>query len=520
MSAADAAIARLRRSVDDARLLAALAAELGCDETTARTQVGEMLREIAADAAADVTVLGAVHALSPRLERPDHLAPIGAAIEEAFAAAQGLRSPVRVCISAPPQTGKTTVVQHGEAWWLSRRPQDWIAHVSYGAELAEVKSRVVRDLVRRLGVELRDDSQSVKTWQTKAGGGFLARGRGGAITGQEGIKLAVLDDPYSQMTEAQSRHMRDRIDTDFRAVLMSRVHPDTSVIVQHTRFHEDDQIGRLEAERWRVVNLTAVDEVTGESFWASRSREFWAQVRREVGEHTWWSLYMGQPRPREGRLFREVHYYDELPYGLEIAIGVDLAYSAKSSADWSIAVVLGHDVAHGRWYVIDVVRRQCEAPVFAAELASLRRSWPDAPMRWYASGPEKGTADMIRALDASVVIDVRAPTADKLTRALPVSAAWNRGAVLLPRTRDDSPAAKRAWVDAFSGVVLDFSGKGDAHDDDVDALAAAFDALQSSGDQVHWRPASGGRPVRQYEGSASVADMLRGRAQRGGGRPW
>lgn len=518
MSAADAAIARLRRSIDDARLLAALSAELGCDETTARTQVGETLREIAADPDSDVTVLGAVHALSPRLERPDHLAAIGDAIEDAFAAAEGRRPPVRVCISAPPQTGKTTVVQHGEALWLRRRPQDWIAHVSYGAELAEVKSRVVRDLVRRLGVELRDDSQSVKTWQTKAGGGFLARGRGGAITGQEGIKLAVLDDPYSQMTEAQSRHMRDRIDTDFRAVLMSRVHPDTSVIVQHTRFHEDDQIGRLEKEGWRIVNLTAVDEQTGESFWRSRSREFWAQVRREVGEHTWWSLYMGQPRPREGRLFREVAYYDELPYGLDVAIGIDLAYSAKSSADWSIAVVLGHDEAHGRWYVIDVVRRQCEAPVFAAELASLRRSWPHARMRWYASGPEKGTADMIRALDSSVVIDVLAPTADKLTRALPVSAAWNRGAVLLPRTRDDSPAERRAWVDAFSGVVLDFSGKGDAHDDDVDALAAAFDALQNGGDHVDYGRGSGGRPVRQYEGQ-SVADQLRQRVRRGGG-PW
>lgn len=509
---ADIAIGVLRRTLDTPALLDATAAELGEDPARTHAQICAQLDAIAADPTppehGGCTIVGAVHAMSTRLERPDHIAPIAEALHQAHEAAAGRAKPLRVCISAPPQTGKTTVVQHGEAWWLRRRPQDWIAHVSYGALLAESKSRGVRDLARRLGVRLREDSQSVQTWQTVDGGGFLARGRGGAITGQEGIKLAVLDDPYSQMTEAQSRHMRDRIDTDFRAVLMSRVHPDTSVIVQHTRFHEDDQIGRLSKEGWRVVNLPAVDPVTGESFWRSRSREFWAQVRREVHEPTWWSLYMGEPRPREGRAFREVYWYDgSPPPGMRVAIGIDLAYSAKTSADWSVAIVMGTDTGE-RWYVLDMIRRQCEAPVFAAELQKLRAAWPGAPIRWYASGPELGTAHMMSGL--GVHVNAIPPHGDKVTRAIPVAAAWNRGAVLLPR--------ERSWTDAMVGEVLDFSGIGDAHDDIVDALAAAFDALAAGSGSLAYSPTGGvHRGAKPYEGAPSAVDLLRGGRR---GRPW
>ena len=61
---------------------------------------------------------------------------------------------------------------------------------------------------------------------------------------------------------------------------------------------------------------------------------------------------------------------------------------------------------------------------------------------------------------------------DKFVRAQPVAAAWNAGKVLVPR---NAP-----WVDAFLSELASFTGLGDAHDDQVDALASAYDSLSLS----------------------------------------
>jgi len=58
---------------------------------------------------------------------------------------------------------------------------------------------------------------------------------------------------------------------------------------------------------------------------------------------------------------------------------------------------------------------------------------------------------------------------DKFVRAQAVAAAWSRGDVLLP--------ARAPWLDTFLSEVMSFTGVSDTHDDQVDALAAAFDPL-------------------------------------------
>jgi predicted phage terminase large subunit-like protein len=68
-------------------------------------------------------------------------------------------------------------------------------------------------------------------------------------------------------------------------------------------------------------------------------------------------------------------------------------------------------------------------------------------------------------------VDVGAEKAegDKFIRAQPVAAAWNAGKVLVPRSAP--------WLEAFIAEVCGFTGIDDDHDDQVDALAAAFDVL-------------------------------------------
>lgn len=55
---------------------------------------------------------------------------------------------------------------------------------------------------------------------------------------------------------------------------------------------------------------------------------------------------------------------------------------------------------------------------------------------------------------------------DKFARAQDVAGAWNKGRVCVPNDAE--------WLDAFLSEVATFTGVSDDHDDQVDALAAAY----------------------------------------------
>jgi predicted phage terminase large subunit-like protein len=67
-------------------------------------------------------------------------------------------------------------------------------------------------------------------------------------------------------------------------------------------------------------------------------------------------------------------------------------------------------------------------------------------------------------------VQAKPATADKFIRAQPVAAAWNAGRIFLP------PDAPR-WAGPFVSEMRSFTGIKDSHDDQIDALAAAYDAL-------------------------------------------
>lgn len=409
--------------------------------------------------------------LSPRWFRPDHLAPIARLIERADKGEE-----VRACVSVPPQHGKTELLIHGVAWLLARHSEWRIGYASYNATQANDKSRRARDLARELGLAIRKDSDSVECWELDQGGAMLARGIGGGLTGQ-GLNGLIVDDPHKDRAEAESPASRRAVLDWFRSVGLTRVHPGGFVIVVHTRWHPEDLIGELSRVPeidggWEIINLPAIGEDGRALCERLRPLAYLEQLRtgpKGVGEYEWASLYMGQPRPRGSMVFRDVYYYDELPKdGYSAAIGVDLAYSAKTSSDFSVRVDLlrkGDD-----YFVAGVHRAQCEARTFQGVLSEGRALYPGAPMRWYSAGAEKGVADLLNTMDGRLALAAIPATKDKLVRAQPVSAAWNSGHVLVPR---NAP-----WLDAFLRIVLGFTGQGDAHDDDVDALAAGFDALR------------------------------------------
>lgn len=408
-------------------------------------------------------------------EAPNHLSPVVQMLEAAeYQAVRGLSS-------VPPRHGKTETILHNIAQRLLRRPQTRIAYVTYALAIAVEKSRRAQEIAVRAGVELARGQSAFSHWATNEGGCLFATGIDGQLTSL-GFELIVVDDPHKNRAEAESSVYRQKVYDWFTSTVLTRVEPGGSVIVNHTRWHPDDLIGRLATKgRWQYENLPAIAD-DGQALWPSRWPLHMLEERRaEIGEYDWNSLYLGRPRVRGGTVFHDVRFYDAAPSGMRIAIGVDLAYTAKTSSDYSVAVVVGE--LNGLFHVLHVVRRQCAAPTFAAELQGLQRTYPGAPMHAYVGGTEQGTVDFL-ITDYDLPIHVKAATKDKFQRSQKTAAKWNSGKVLVPK---DGPE----WTSPFVSELLDFTGVSDTNDDQVDALASGVDALADEL-QFEWEPLSGG----------------------------
>lgn len=429
-----------------------------------------------------VDFLDAVPRFSPHLTRPYWLAPLADVLRRAFLASCGLGLPVRACVSVPSQHGKTSEIEAALVTWIENRLQDQLLYVTYNEDTARDRGREIRDLARIAGIETRDDSRSIVTWDTPQGGGIRCRALvGGQVTGMKGLRFIVIDDPYKDRAQAESAAHRKAVRGAFTGNIFSRLHPRTSVLINHTRWHEDDLIGWLKKthpDRWEFVNLPAINDA-GEALWPEGQPLELLAEKREMSEYDWWSIYMGQPRSRDGKVFQGVRYFDTLPSHHRVAIGVDLAYSGKTSSDWSVAVVMAE--SGGRYYVLDVVRRQVSASVFASDLAQLQRSYPAAPTVMYASGRDWEQIEVMRRLGVS--IHGIPASVDKFVRAQPLSAKWNDRISAEGIVEREGLVYLRSgahWLGQYTSVLMDFTGHGDDHDDDVDATVAAFDALPSS----------------------------------------
>lgn len=415
--------------------------------------------------------------MNARYERPEHLAKLAEVFRRIDAG-----EAVRALVSYPPQHGKSDMLVNGVARSLRRKPWLRNAYACYGDTLVRKKSRQCRDTALAAGVRLRDDSHAVNDWQTTDGGGLFSTGVGGPLTGNPVDGLLVVDDPHKDRADAESALARERVYDWWTSTARARLHPSASAIISHTRWHDDDLIGRLSKERkpdgseaWEIINVPALNE-RGEALWHLRPASFLEEQRRG-SEYDWWSLWMGSPRPKGEAVFKRAHFYAELPDRYSIGLGVDLAYTAKTRADSSVAVVLlkggKNEQGLDLFYVAEVRRAQCEVPAFVEVLGGLNESYAGS-WHWYCSTTEKGVAQVVSSGD--VKIDPVLATADKFVRAQPVAAAWNEGRILVPR---NAP-----WLKAFVDELGSFTGVGDRHDDHVDALASAFSPWAKRSERV------------------------------------
>jgi predicted phage terminase large subunit-like protein len=420
------------------------------------------------------SLLGFVPTMTRIYEEPRHLAPLALSL---YDAEQGRA--VRECVSVPPRHGKTEKLLHFIAWYLQRHPDHLLAYISYQAEVAKSKSKKARLLAERAGVALSPDSQAAGEWRTTAGGGLLATGVGGPLT-SHGVQVLIVDDPFKNREEAESPIVRQAVHDWFTSTAMTRIEPGGSAFVVHTRWHDDDLIGRLLQDsevKWGNLNLKAISDA-GSALWPTRwPLDALELRRREVGPYNWASLYQGEPRPKGGRVFNEPGRFVAADLnGARIVIACDPAASESTTADHSAIVVMG---ARGTgleqiFYVLEVWRGQVTVPQLVAVLHAQQKRW-GAPVIVESAGGFKAVAQSLRAIDPYLKVVEVTPLGDKFQRAQPCAAAWNDQRVRVPLD-----SAQKPWLKPYLDEMRKFTGVKDAQDDQVDATSHAFNAVNKA----------------------------------------
>lgn len=457
-----------------------------------------------------------------------HHRVIGRVIDDVIA---GLRS--RVLITVPPGYTKTeeaviAFIARGMALTGGRAK---FIHASFNGELVNENSVATKDVISTepyrdmWGLNFRDDADAKGLWKTPQGGGMLAKPAGGPITGfRAGLMLPpeedyqftgalIIDDPLKP-DDSISPAKRNAVNSRWHSTFKSRLAvEDVPVVVIMQRLHEDDFAGFLlkggAGCRWDHLWLPIVIDGTAKypsefthgdpidhglpdgPLWPEKHDARAIDLLR-ADDYTFAAQYMQRPIALGGNVFKEawLTYYrpEDLPAMQWRAIFGDTAQKVGEKNDFSVFQHWGLGV-DGCIYLIDQVRGKFEAPEL---LATARTFWKAAhalPAHTHGALRFMGIEDKVSgtgliqqlARERVPVREIpRGGGKDKYTRALDVVAYFANKLVRVP-SPDAAP-----WVRDWVYEILQFTGQGDVHDDQVDPTVDAAKEMLAGGLSYGW----------------------------------
>ena len=420
----------------------------------------------------------------------------------------------RVAVSIGPQLGKSQVLSRAfPAWAAGRDPYRNLMLGTYNQTFAdefgsEVRSMIQSEIHLDIFPKHKLDKGAADLLITPEGGKTAFVGVGGSGTGKP-ADFFIVDDPIRSDDDAQSQLYRDRIWKWFNAVVFTRCHSKSGIVVVHTRWHSDDLIGRLcdpnhpernktyagIADDWVYINLPAVVDdpelaatlglkleaptdarVVAQfgpkpksALWPDRKGlEFLAEAKR-MDPRTFNALYMGNPTGEDGEYFKAdwIVEYDagELPDRLRKYGASDHAVSQKQNRDYTVAGCVGvcpNDIV---WVMPDVAwdrmatDRTVEEMLVQFRVHRPELWWMEDELISKSFGPflhKRMIEDRIYT-----TIDPVRPAKDKQTRARAIQGRMSMKQVRFPRFAP-------WWQDAKSQILRFPFG---ANDDFVDWLS-------------------------------------------------
>lgn len=395
----------------------------------------------------------------------------------------------RLVITMPPRHGKSMLAsEFFPAWYLGRYPKNKIITATYGSSLTVKIGRKVRNMInseeyKKIFPEggLSKDSKSASAFDTIQGGYYFGTSVTGAATGM-GANLFLIDDPFKNMQEAMSSTIRERVLEFYLSVALTRLE-NGSIVIIHTRWHEDDLIGHVLKTNndFAVLNLPAINE-NGEALW----EDFFGidkllKIKEELDSRTWSALYQQSPIPDDGGVFKMdwfKNYEQTLDYK-QIIQSWDTASKTEQINDPSACCTLG--VSDNYFDVLNMFTKRLEYPDLKREIVRHAEMFNPNVILIEDCASGQALIQDFRRETRLPIIPIR-PTKSKEIRAMSITGICESGKVRLPTKSD--------WLHDFKHEISFFpNGK---HDDQVDAFVQA---LNYTKDNVRKAPARAGQRI-------------------------
>lgn len=303
-------------------------------------------------------------------------------------------------IEEPPRHGKTELVNRRMVPYIfGQNPNAAIIGASYSGELASRVNREIQrvmDTPRHLNVFPQARLSSKKTAYTGEKkplrnndefeivghtGSYRGVGVGGAITGM-GCQYLIIDDPVKDAKEADSQNKRDSIWDWFVSTALSRVEDNSRILINMTRWHDDDLVGRLLQQRdakgdhafpWTELRIPAIRDnmdmeedprEIGDALWPYKyDKARLAKIEATSGPRWFSALYQQRPQAASGGMFTQSMFEFASIAGKEwqyTFVMADTAYKDKQENDYTVFTVFGVD-KDNELYVLDVWRKRIKA---------------------------------------------------------------------------------------------------------------------------------------------------------------
>jgi len=411
----------------------------------------------------------------------------------------------RLIITMPPRSGKSELFSRMfPAYALGKNPKLNFIAASYSPDLSKRMNRDVQRIIDSSAYKVifPKTQLNAKRVVSDSRGSFIRnttefeivehrgmyRGVGvGNATSGFGADIFIIDDPFKDRASAESKVLREHVHDWYTSTAYTRLMPGGGMIIGNTRWHVDDLSGRLiekmkiGGETYKVINFPAIAEEdeyykgelirrAGEVLHPDRfSLARMNQIKNNIGDRDWNSLYQQKPILDGGNLFKGdwFRYYilSDLPTTFDaMLMSWDLTFHGDATADFVAGSVWGKKDA--RFFLLDFVNERMDFVTTLDAIEAMSAKWPGCTTKLIEDKANGSAAINILKNKLSGIIPVN-PQGKKTERAERILPLFRAGNVYFPMPQ------MRPGIANFISQLTQFPSS--KNDDMVDSTTQALD---------------------------------------------
>lgn len=178
--------------------------------------------------------------------------------------------------------------------------------------------------------------------------------------GQYRPDTIIIDDPEA-LQHVKTKMKRDDTEAWFNNEIVPRLQEEeqTKTVITGNLVHNDSFIARIMKDKSFNTLKIPIIRKDGSATWSAMfptEQSIIDKQEKVRSKSTWLREYLLTPMPEDEQVVKNLHYYEDLPKKFKvITIGVDLAISKKTTADYTAVVACG-EAEDGKIYIMRAKR--------------------------------------------------------------------------------------------------------------------------------------------------------------------